>query len=129
MHPGRALCGTRRFVLRLDRDGHHTLFAGTGAEAAAWWREDLLRNDPKALAEVLRTIGGGAMKPFWDRLSALTMPVTIVVGERDTKFVGLAQESYAPRLSHADLHVIPGAGHGLPREAPRELAALIMGEG
>src|ERR1700712_2105128 len=42
-----------------DRWMANPLFDGTSAEAARWWREDLLRNDPRALAEVLRTIGGG----------------------------------------------------------------------
>jgi 2-succinyl-6-hydroxy-2,4-cyclohexadiene-1-carboxylate synthase len=100
------------------------LFEATPAEASRWWREDLLRNDPVVLAEVLRTIGGGAMVPLWDRIGMLTMPVTIVVGGRDTKFIDYA-ERFAQLLSQADVHTIDGAGHGLPREAPRELAALI----
>jgi 2-succinyl-6-hydroxy-2,4-cyclohexadiene-1-carboxylate synthase len=102
------------------------LFEQTPAEASRWWRDDLLRNDPIALAEVLRTIGGGAMAPLWDRIATLTMPVTIVVGGRDTKFINYAQR-FAQLLPQADVHVIEGAGHGVPREAPRELAALIEG--
>jgi 2-succinyl-6-hydroxy-2,4-cyclohexadiene-1-carboxylate synthase len=107
-----------------DRWMAKPLFAGTDAEAARWWRDDLLRNDPVALAAVLRAIGGGAMAPLWDRLGALAMPVTIVVGGRDTKFIDYA-ERFAALLPQAEVHVIDGAGHGLPREAPRELAALI----
>jgi 2-succinyl-6-hydroxy-2,4-cyclohexadiene-1-carboxylate synthase len=102
------------------------LFEATFAEALRWWREDLLRNDPIALAEVLRTIGGGVMAPLWDRIETLTMPVTIVVGGRDTKYMAYA-ERFAQLLGQADIHVIDGAGHGLPREAPRELASLIEG--
>lgn len=101
------------------------IFAGTPPEAARFWGDDLARNEPAALAEALRTIGGGAMEPFWDRVGELTMPVTIVVGSRDEKFVRFAREEYAPRIPHAQVHVVEGAGHGLPREAPRELAALI----
>jgi 2-succinyl-6-hydroxy-2,4-cyclohexadiene-1-carboxylate synthase len=104
------------------------LFDATPPEASRWWRADLLRNDPIALAEVLRTVGGGAMAPLWDRIGTLTMPVTIVVGGRDTKFMEYA-ERFAQLLPHADVHVIDGAGHGLPREAPGELAAVIAGAG
>jgi 2-succinyl-6-hydroxy-2,4-cyclohexadiene-1-carboxylate synthase len=107
-----------------DRWMAQPLFAGTPEAAARWWRDDLLRNDPVALAAVLRTIGGGAMAPLWDRIGALAMPVTIVVGERDTKFIDYA-EQFAELLPQAEVHVIAGAGHGLPREAPGELAALI----
>jgi 2-succinyl-6-hydroxy-2,4-cyclohexadiene-1-carboxylate synthase len=101
------------------------LFEATPAEASRWWREDLLRNDPMALAEVLRAIGGGAMAPLWDRIGALTMAVTILVGGRDIKFIDYA-ERFAQLLPQADVHTIDGAGHGLPREAPRELAAIIQ---
>jgi 2-succinyl-6-hydroxy-2,4-cyclohexadiene-1-carboxylate synthase len=109
-----------------DRWMANPLFDGTSPEAARWWREDLLRNDPIALAEVLRTIGGGAMAPLWDRIGTLTMPVTLVVGGRDAKFIDYA-ERYAQLLPQAEVHAIDGAGHGLPREAPRELAAIIEG--
>ncbi|HWH96695.1 MAG TPA: alpha/beta fold hydrolase [Baekduia sp.] len=109
-----------------DRWMAQPLFAGTPPASARWWREDLLRNDPVGLAAALRGIGGGQMEPFWDRLGELTMPVTVVVGSRDEKFVAFA-EQYRARLPHAEVHVIEGAGHGLPREAPAELAALIQG--
>jgi 2-succinyl-6-hydroxy-2,4-cyclohexadiene-1-carboxylate synthase len=102
------------------------IFADTPPEAARFWGDDLARNDPRALAEALRTIGGGAMEPFWDRVGELTMPVRVIVGARDEKFVRFAREEYATRIPHAEVHVIEGAGHGLPREAPRELAALIQ---
>jgi 2-succinyl-6-hydroxy-2,4-cyclohexadiene-1-carboxylate synthase len=103
------------------------IFAGTPPEAARWWREDLLRNDPAGLAAALRGTGGGHMEPFWDRLGELEMPVTVAVGSRDEKFVAFAEE-FRARLPHAAIHVIEGAGHGLPREAPQALAALIEGD-
>lgn len=108
-----------------DRWMGQVVFAGTPAEAAKPWREDLLRNEPRGLAAALRTLGTGTMEPVWDRLAQLTMPVTIVVGERDEKFTALAQR-YLRALPHARLVTIPGAGHGLPREAPEALAAAIQ---
>jgi 2-succinyl-6-hydroxy-2,4-cyclohexadiene-1-carboxylate synthase len=101
------------------------IFEGTPPDAARWWHEDLLRNDPAGLAAALRGIGGGAMEPFWDRLGELTMPVTVIAGSRDEKFVAFADE-YRTRLPDADVHIIDGAGHGLPREAPQQLAELIQ---
>jgi len=108
-----------------DRWQAQPVFAGTPDDAAAWWRADLLRNDPRGLADGLRAYGPGVMEPVWDRIGTLRMPVTVVVGARDTKFVGYA-ERYRSLLPQAGLVVIPGAGHGLPREAPRELAAAIL---
>ena len=107
-----------------DRWAAQPLFAGTPPEAARIWREDLLRNDPAALAAVLRGIGTGAMTPLWERLGELTMPTTILAGERDAKFVALG-ERLAAGIPDARLVIVPGAGHGLPREAPDALVEVL----
>ena len=74
-----------------DRWTAQPLFAGTPPDAARVWREDLLRNDPRGLAAVLRGLGTGAMEPLWDRLRTLTVPATVVAGEDDPKFAALAE--------------------------------------
>jgi 2-succinyl-6-hydroxy-2,4-cyclohexadiene-1-carboxylate synthase len=109
-----------------DRWAAQPLFAGTPPAAARIWREDLLRNDPRALARVLRGMGTGAMAPLWERLPALTMPATVLAGADDAKFVALG-ERLAGALGDAELVVVPGAGHGLPREAPAAVVAAIEG--
>jgi 2-succinyl-6-hydroxy-2,4-cyclohexadiene-1-carboxylate synthase len=100
------------------------LFAGTPAEAATLWREDLLRGDPRVVAAQLRALGPGAVPPVWDRLGELEMPVVVVAGERDAKYRELGERLVAG-LPDARLVVVPGAGHGLPREAPHALAAIL----
>ena len=108
-----------------DRWSQLPLFAGTPASAAAFWRTDLLRNDPAALAAALRGIGAGVMEPLWDRLGELDgMPVTIIAGERDGRYAALGRR-LAGALPGARMLVVPGAGHGLPREAPQAVAAAI----
>jgi 2-succinyl-6-hydroxy-2,4-cyclohexadiene-1-carboxylate synthase len=108
-----------------DRWAAQPLFAATPPEAARIWREDLLRNDPHALAAVLRGLGAGAMGPLWDRLPGLTMRATVLAGERDGKYVAIAGERLVRRLPNAELVIVPDAGHGLPREAPAAIAAAI----
>jgi 2-succinyl-6-hydroxy-2,4-cyclohexadiene-1-carboxylate synthase len=100
------------------------LFAGDPPEIVPAWQEDMRRNDPRALAAVLRGIGTGAMRPLWQRLPELTMPATVIAGARDAKFHAIAVRLSAT-LPAARLVVVPGAGHGLPREAPAALAAAI----
>jgi 2-succinyl-6-hydroxy-2,4-cyclohexadiene-1-carboxylate synthase len=109
-----------------DRWAGQPLFAGTPPEAVRIWRADMLRNDPAGLAAVLRGIGTGAMEPLWERLPELTMPTTVVAGAEDAKFVALG-ERLASAIPDAELVVVPGAGHGLPREAPDALADAIAG--
>jgi 2-succinyl-6-hydroxy-2,4-cyclohexadiene-1-carboxylate synthase len=107
-----------------DRWAAQPLFAGTPPAAARIWREDMLRNDPRGLAAVLRGMGTGAMDSLWGRLGELTMPVTVLAGTEDPKFVALAERMVAA-LANAELVVVPGAGHGLPREAPEAVSAAI----
>ena len=109
-----------------DRWTAQPLFAGTPPQAAAVWRADLLDNEPTALAAVLRGLGTGAMEPLWDRLHELHMPVTVLAGERDPKFLALGQR-LADELPDAKLVVVDGAGHGIPREDPSAVAAAIAG--
>lgn len=105
------------------------IFAGTPPQAAAWWREDILRNDVAGLAAALRGTGTGAMEPLWGRLGELTMPADIVVGERDAKFVALGERLAAALGGPVCTHVVPDAGHGLPREAPEALAEILRRPG
>lgn len=100
------------------------LFAGDPPEVRAVWREELLRQDPAGLAAALRGIGTGAMEPLWGRLGELTMPATVLAGERDAKFVALGERLAAGLRT--TLTVVPGAGHGLPREAPDAVAAALV---
>jgi 2-succinyl-6-hydroxy-2,4-cyclohexadiene-1-carboxylate synthase len=111
-----------------ERWMHQPLFAGTPPAAAAHWRADILRNDPAALAAVLRGLGAGTMDPLWERLGELDgMPVTVIAGERDGRYAAIGRR-LTGALAGARLLLVPGAGHGLPREAPQAVAAAIATE-
>lgn len=107
-----------------DRWTAQPLFAGTPPDAVRVWREDLLRNDPRGLAAALRGIGTGAMEPLWERVRMLTMPAQVLAGAEDPKFVALG-ERLAAELADAELVVVAGAGHGIPREAPGAIVAAL----
>ena len=104
-----------------DRWGAQPLFARQAPEVAAATRADRLTNDPANLAAALRGLGTGTMAPLWDRLGELEMPVTVMAGERDAKFVALA-ERLARELPNAELQIVPDAGHALALEAPAAVA-------
>jgi 2-succinyl-6-hydroxy-2,4-cyclohexadiene-1-carboxylate synthase len=101
------------------------LFAGDPPAALERQRRDVLRNDPGALAAVLRGLGTGTMVPLWDRLGELTMPAVVLAGARDPKYVALGERLVAALPGASALSVVPGAGHGLPREAPEAVAAAL----
>ena len=85
---------------------------------------DRLRSTPAGLAAALRGLGTGALPPLWDRLGELRMPVTLVVGERDTKFVAVANEM-AQAIAQAEIVVVPGASHAVHLEQPEQIAELL----
>lgn len=108
----------------IERWRTQPLFAADPAEVGALAREDQRRNRPEALAAVLRGVGSGEMQPLWDRLPELTMPVTVLVGDRDAKFLALGERMVA-LLPDAELVIAPG-GHGLPLENPAAVADALQ---
>jgi 2-succinyl-6-hydroxy-2,4-cyclohexadiene-1-carboxylate synthase len=86
-------------------------------------RDDYRRNRPDAIAAVLRGIGTGEMTPLWDRLHELTMPVTVLVGDRDTKFQALGRR-IADLMPQAIMQTVPG-GHRLPLEGPAAVVSVL----
>jgi 2-succinyl-6-hydroxy-2,4-cyclohexadiene-1-carboxylate synthase len=93
------------------------VLAGQPASVRRAVDQDRLRNAPAGLARALRGLGTGALPPLWDRLSELSMPVTLIVGERDAKFRAIA-EDMASGLPRARVVVVPDSGHAVHLEAP-----------
>jgi 2-succinyl-6-hydroxy-2,4-cyclohexadiene-1-carboxylate synthase len=109
----------------IERWRTQPLFADEPREVGVLAREDQRRNRPEALAAVLRGIGTGEMDPLWGRLPELRMPVTVLVGDRDVKYLALG-ERMVELLPEAGLLLAPG-GHGLPLESPEAVARAIDG--
>ena len=111
----------------VDEWGGQPIFAGVPRGVAGMAREDRLRNVPQGLAAALRGMGQGATEPMWDRLPELTLPVTLLAGERDEKYRAVAM-AMAERLPDAHVVTVRGAGHALPLEKPEVVAgALVAG--
>jgi 2-succinyl-6-hydroxy-2,4-cyclohexadiene-1-carboxylate synthase len=107
----------------IERWRSQPVFAGEPAQAGALARSDQRRNRPDALAAALRGLGTGAMQPLWGRLGELTMPVTVLVGERDEKYRAIGA-SMVERIAHAELVTLAG-GHGLLLENPAGVAGAL----
>ena len=98
------------------------LFRGLSSEAAGL--EQRLTNSAAGLASSLRLCGTGTQEPLDDRLSRLTMPVLLVVGERDARFRAEA-ERLAAGIPHAETAVVKGAGHACHLEQPHAFLDLV----
>jgi 2-succinyl-6-hydroxy-2,4-cyclohexadiene-1-carboxylate synthase len=107
----------------IERWRTQPLFAADPPEVGALARADQRRNRPDALAAVLRGLGTGEMQPQWDRLGELRMPVTVLVGDRDEKFVAIGRRM-VELLADGELIVAAG-GHGLLLENPAAVVSAI----
>ncbi|MDG6994997.1 MAG: 2-succinyl-6-hydroxy-2,4-cyclohexadiene-1-carboxylate synthase [Nitrososphaerota archaeon] len=58
-------------------------------------RNERLSNTSAGLARSLLNAGTGAMQPMWSDLGKLEIPVLLIVGEKDEKFVSIACEMKA----------------------------------
>ncbi len=99
------------------------MFAEDPPEVDELARADQSRNSPVAIAAALRGVGTGEMTSLWGKLGELMMPVTILAGERDRKFVTVG-ERMTSLLPDAHLLTAPG-GHCLLFETPRAVADAV----
>ena len=69
---------------------------------------------------------GGMEKDPWPLLERVSCPVLLIEGENSENRLAIDLERAASIIPRANLRVIPGAGHLVPMEKPRELLALIL---
>lgn len=87
-------------------------------------RAQRLQHDPLQLAYALQSLGTGSMPPMWQELPALSMPVQLIVGEQDTKYLEIAKAMLAA-LPDGHLEVIRAAGHNPVLETPDKVDQLL----
>lgn len=117
-------CGVEPFV---DEWLAQPLFATMrrlGPQFMARERAARLANDATGLASSLRALGPAAQPPLFDSLPRVTMPVLLVAGALDARFVAVAHE-LARGLPRAEVCVIPDAGHAAHLEQPEAFLRVV----
>jgi len=82
------------------------------------------KNDPAQLAMVLPMLGSGNWPGVWSKLPQLRLPVMLIAGEKDERYVELAKRMLA-ELPTAQLEVIPTCSHAPQVEQPLLVADLV----
>lgn len=80
-------------------------------------RQIRVRQGQADMARWLREGGTGRQPSYWEELEAVRIPVRLLVGSRDRKFVDIGQRM-AARLPDVTLSYADGAGHTVHLEAP-----------
>lgn len=94
------------------------------AEVQQEIRSERMQQKEIGLANSLRGMGTGVMPELWGKLKTLTMPVTLVTGQLDEKFVQLNNEmqEHIEKVNHL---IIPAVGHAIHVENPTKFATIV----
>jgi 2-succinyl-6-hydroxy-2,4-cyclohexadiene-1-carboxylate synthase len=84
-----------------------------------------LNNYPRGLANSLRGMGTGTQPSLWDQLPKLNLPVLLLTGALDPKFVAIGKRM-ADTIPDAQLDIMPDAGHTIHLEQPEEYTEAVM---
>ena len=96
-----------------------------GARFVAEQRRQRHGNSAQVLADSLRRLGPGAQPPLFDALPRVDLPVLLVAGALDRKFVALAHD-LAGRLPQAEICEIADAGHAAHLEQPEAFVHVVQ---
>jgi len=87
-------------------------------------RKERLSQQPMGLANSLLGIGTGSQPSYWDALESIKLPVLLITGEIDAKFVNIAREMMKkfPKVSHKTIKEV---GHAIHVEKPTLFATIV----
>jgi 2-succinyl-6-hydroxy-2,4-cyclohexadiene-1-carboxylate synthase len=129
--------GDQALAERIEKDGLEAfvnywsslpLFAGLerrGPSFVAQVRAERMNNHVAGLAESLRGMGAGAMRPVWDELAQVRCPCTFVAGQLDHGYVASARR-LAMSVPNGRVVVVQRAGHAVQQERPEAFARLLQ---
>lgn len=118
--------GIRRFVAYWESLPLFASQTRVSPQRLAELQRQRLRNDVVGLANTLRGMGTGRQPSLWNELSLITLPVLLVCGELDSKFVEIGKRM-AERLPNAEVAIVPRAGHAVHFERPSAYTAVVGG--
>lgn len=89
-------------------------------------RQQRLLQQPQGLANSLRGIGTGSQPSYWGQLSDIIVPVLLLTGALDSKFVMISRE-IASKMNNCSYITVEDVGHAIHVENPVEFATIIRG--
>ncbi|MGJ9457461.1 2-succinyl-6-hydroxy-2,4-cyclohexadiene-1-carboxylate synthase [Oceanobacillus sp. CF4.6] len=89
-------------------------------------RAERLSHTTEGLALSLRSMGTGSQASLWPHLENFDMPVLLIAGERDPKFVQISKKMQN-HLKSGNLVVCENAGHAIHVEKPENFGKIVIG--
>lgn len=79
---------------------------------------------PKEVADSLLKYGTGVQPSYWSRLENLKMPVLLITGAHDQKFVDI-NKKMAESIENVTLKTVEGAGHNIHLETAEKFDTIV----
>lgn len=87
-------------------------------------RAERLSQSAEGLAASLTSMGTGSQPSWWNQLDELNVPICLIVGAEDEKFVRL-NEQMDMHCHNSVYHVVPEAGHAVHLEQPELFSEIV----
>ncbi|WP_186576438.1 2-succinyl-6-hydroxy-2,4-cyclohexadiene-1-carboxylate synthase [Aquibacillus kalidii] len=87
-------------------------------------RSERLNQSKQGLVHSLRGMGTGKQPSWWDQLANFSLPVLILVGQEDDKFVKLGKHM-DESLKYSQYKVIKNVGHAVHVEQPEIFGTIV----
>ncbi len=82
-----------------------------------WQKQQRLNSSASGLANSLRGMGTGRQPSLWPKLSALRLPVLLLSGALDQKYIEINKQMVS-KILDSELKIMPRAGHNIHLEFP-----------
>ena len=96
-----------------------------GPSFVAQVRAARMENHVAGLAESLRGMGAGAMRPVWNELGRVKVPCTFVAGQLDHGYAASARR-LAESVPDGRVVIVQRAGHTVHQERPEAFSRLLL---
>jgi len=100
------------------------LFADQSDQLVEAQRPGRLQQNPRGLAMLLRTAGQGTLRPIWQQLHDLRLPVMAIAGALDERY-SKAAERIARAVPDGAAHLVETAGHAPQLQRPEIVCGLL----
>lgn len=134
---GARMAGDRKLAERIMNDGLEAFIASwtssditstshLSEEFRRWDTALRLENSPEGLAAALSGYGQGAQPSVWHDLADLALPVLLITGRRDERYVSIS-ENMAELIPSSEIAIIDDAGHNPLADQPHGTYKAISG--
>ena len=117
--------GVPAFIERWQRLPLFATQLGLSAKRRESLRQQRLNNSASGLANSLRGMGTGQQPSLWSDLKSIHLPVLILAGELDGKYVSIAQQM-AAAVPQSDLKIIADSGHNIHLEKRQLFVSNVL---